>query len=71
MLCRVKPDYVLLLGPRKVFLYIILVNRVQECVVHKMVDVRGGTKGNFMSRGVSMGRFRHTFRYANQNKKVI
>ena len=36
-----------------------------------MADVRGGSKGNFKSRLVSMGRFIQKVRYNNPNQKGI
>ena len=39
--------------------------------MHKLDGVRGGSKGNFVSRAVFMGRFIHTVRYQNPKKKGI
>ena len=37
--------------------------------MHKLYDVRGGSKGNFMSLSVSMRSYRQTVRYPNPEKK--
>ena len=71
VLCRTKPVAEFLLGDRKLSLYIIVVNRVPECVLRKLDYVRGGSKGNLMRKEMSMGRFSHTVRYTNPNHKGI
>ena len=62
---------VLILGARKFLLCFIVVNSVPEYVVHKLDDVRGGTKVNLMIRAVSMGRFSQTVRYLNPKQRGI
>ena len=71
MLFSSNPVDALILGAKKRFLCVIVLNRVPECVVHKLADFRGGSKGNFMSIVVSMGRFSQTVRYPNPNQKGI
>ena len=71
ILCRAKPESELILGDRKILLCIIIFNSSIECVVHKMGDVRGGDKGKFTIRVVSMGRFIQKVRFTNPQKKGI
>ena len=71
MLCRSKTATTFLFGARKLFLCIIVVNRVPEYVVHKLSDIRGGSKVKFMIREVSMGRFSQTVRYPNSKQKGV
>ena len=71
MLCRSKPVAKFLLGARIFFLCIIVVNRVQEVVMHKLTDIRGSVKVNFIIRAFSVGRFGQIVRYTNPRIKII
>ena len=61
----------MILGARKIIICIIVVNRVPECVVHKLADFRGGYKVNSKRRKVYMGRLILKVRYTNPYKKDI
>ena len=71
MLCRAKPVAALILGDGKLFLCIIALHMVPEFVVHKITNVRGGYKWNFMKRVVSIERFIQILRYTNPMQNVI